>query len=252
MTSAASWGNQCQPVSSRPPPLGHGASDLKVGNGYRLLCCRPHPSGYVFLPPHPQLHLREREGHAVVRLLGNTKPRRTQPLSAPMQQRAASRGPGTGWDSLAAWSHHCLRTGLCASPLSLPPAQVLLSRLGECRRGGKWRPYSVSPSRYFSRCQPPEFSGHAIASPGTLDTVGTAGGCPHVGWGGQGILWAHGRFAVAPLRLQDRCPQAGWCLEVCAAPPPQLRVRVGGHAWCEGFGISSQWAVKPLEGFQQT
>lgn len=53
MTLAASWGNQCQPVSSRPPPLGHGASDLKVGNGYRLLCCRPHPSGYVFLPPPP-------------------------------------------------------------------------------------------------------------------------------------------------------------------------------------------------------
>lgn len=100
MTSAASWGNQCQPVSSRPPPLGHGASDLKVGNGYRLLCCRPHPSGYVFLLPHPQLHLREREGHAVVRLLGDTKPCRTQPLSAPMQQWAASRGPGTGWDSL--------------------------------------------------------------------------------------------------------------------------------------------------------
>lgn len=118
----------------------------------------------------------------------------------------------------AAWSHHCLGTGLCASPLSLPPAQVLLSRFGECRRGGKWRPYSVSPSRYFSCCQLPKFSGHAIASPGTVDTVGTAGGCPHVGWGGQGILWAHGRFAVAPLRLQDRCPQAGWCLEVCAAP----------------------------------
>lgn len=71
---------------------GMGTDSSAVGRTPQGTCSSPHP--------HPRLHLREREGHAVVRLLGDTKPCRTQPLSAPMQQWAASRGPGTGWDSL--------------------------------------------------------------------------------------------------------------------------------------------------------